>query len=117
MKRQRIDSARQLRRAQTEAEGILWSRLRSGRLSGLKFRRQHAIAPFIVDFACLSCRLIVELDGSQHAERTAQDEERSLFLSGKGFRVIRFWNRDVLTNLEGVLATILAECEEVSATM
>jgi very-short-patch-repair endonuclease len=115
MKRQRIDTARQLRVAQTEAEGILWSRLRAGRLAGLKFRRQHAIAPFIVDFACLSCRLIVEL-GSQHAERTLEDEERTVFLSNRGFRVIRFWNRDVLTNLEGVLESILAECDEHSAT-
>ncbi len=66
---------------------------------------------------CLSCRLIVELDGSQHAERSLQDEERTEFLSSKGFRVVRFWNREVLTNLEGVLATILAECDELSATM
>ena len=98
-------TARHLRRAATEVEGRLWAALRS-RQHGFKFRRQHPVPPFTVDFACIEARLIVELDGGQHgAER---DAERDAILAGAGWLVQRYWNTDVISNLEGVLADIMA---------
>jgi very-short-patch-repair endonuclease len=105
-----IRKARVLRRAMTDAELRMWYHLRAGRFLGLKFRRQVPLGNYIVDFICPSALLIVELDGGQHAERIAQDEERSRWLQGQGYRVIRFWNSDVLGNLEGVLQEIEANC-------
>jgi very-short-patch-repair endonuclease len=98
--------ARRLREYQTDVEGKLWSRLRDGQLSGVKFRRQHPIGPFIVDFCCLKKGLIVELDGGQHASRNSADERRTEFLEGLGYRVLRFWDNDVLGNFDGVLERI-----------
>jgi very-short-patch-repair endonuclease len=104
-----LDRARQLRSNQTEAEAKLWSRLRAGRFYGLKFRRQVAFsANYFADFVCPSARLIIELDGSQHAERTDYDERRTRFFEGEGYRVIRFWNNEVFLNMEGVLTAIHA---------
>ncbi|MDZ7315137.1 MAG: DUF559 domain-containing protein [candidate division KSB1 bacterium] len=97
--------ARGLRREQTEAENILWQRLRNRQL-GVKFRRQHAIGEFIVDFVCLERRLVVEVDGGIHKQQKEYDEERSRILAALGFRVIRFWNDEVINNLEYVLAAI-----------
>ncbi len=99
--------ARRLRREQTEAESLLWHNLRAKRLNGLKFRRQHPIGDHIVDFCCLRHRLVIEIDGSQHAEEVEKDPARTRRLEANGFRVIRFWNDDVLRNLQGVLASIL----------
>ena len=97
--------ARQLRFNQTDTERKLWKHLRDRRLAGFKFRRQHPIGRFIVDFVCLETGLIVEVDGSQHwAER---DQKRTEFLERTGYRVIRFWNNEVLQEIDGVLATIL----------
>ena len=96
--------ARNLRKNQTDVEQILWLQLRNRRLLNYKFRRQLPIDPYIVDFVCLDLKLIIELDGSQHSEQV--DEERTLFLGQRGFRVIRFWNNDLLDNLEGVLEQI-----------
>ncbi len=97
--------AARLRRDATDAEQALWWQLRARRLGGHKFRRQWTIGPYIVDFCCLESRLIVEVDGGQHtAER---DRARSRFLAAQGFRVLRFWNNDVLGNLDGVLLVIL----------
>ncbi|MBE0469707.1 MAG: endonuclease domain-containing protein [Methyloprofundus sp.] len=96
--------ARNLRKNQTDVEQILWLQLRNRRLLNYKFRRQFPIVPYIVDFVCLDLKLIIELDGSQHSEQV--DEERTLFLGQRGFRVMRFWNNDLLNNLEGVLAQI-----------
>jgi very-short-patch-repair endonuclease len=97
---------RKLRGAQTDAERKLWFALRDRRLGGLKFVRQEAIGPFIVDFACRERRLVVEVDGGQHAE-SAKDAARDAYLARENYRVIRFWNNDVLTNRDGVLLTIL----------
>ena len=100
------ERARTLRREQTEAEHKLWQRLRGGQLDGAKFRRQHPIGRFIADFCCLERGLVVELDGAQHAQRAEQDRERTAFLEGAGYRVLRFWNGDVLRRQEAVLKVI-----------
>jgi len=100
-------TARHLRRHQTDAERILWFRLRGRRLAGWKFKRQVPIDRFIADFVCTDGKLIVELDGGQHADRTSQDEERTRTLEAMGYLVLRFWNNDVMQNLEGVLEEIV----------
>lgn len=97
------DAARGLRRGQTEAERTLWRHLRNRQVSGVKFRRQHFIAPYIADFCCPEQWLIIELDGGQHAEQEKADHRRTVFLESQGYRVIRFWNHEVLENIEGVL--------------
>jgi len=98
--------ARTLRLEQTNPERLLWSRIRRRQLGGFKFRRQHQIGLYMYDFASIDGRLIVELDGSQHANRVAYDERRDSFLRSAGFRVLRFWNGDVLAQLENVVETI-----------
>ena len=98
--------ARQLRESSTQTERALWAKLRSRQLKDAKFRRQVPVGPYIVDFICFDARLIVELDGGQHTVSIEADAERSDWLDSQGFRVIRFWNNDVLGNLEGVLTTI-----------
>jgi len=100
-----------LRRDATDAERRLWSALRDRRLSGYRFRRQFPIGRFIVDFACTKHRLIVEADGSQHAD-SESDRERTAWLEEQGWRVLRFWNNDILTNTEGVVETVLKELQE-----
>jgi very-short-patch-repair endonuclease len=102
--------ARQLRKSSTDAERKLWSILRNRNLNDHKFRRQHPLPPYIVDFACLEKNLIVEADGGQHADNP-QDKQRDTFLGNKGFRVLRFWNNDVLQNVEGVAMIILNALE------
>ena len=92
----------------TDAELRLWYRLRRRGLQGHRFRRQVPVGEFIVDFLCEEARLIVEVDGGQHSERTTEDAARSRWLSTKGYAVLRFWNHDVLANMEGVLETIVA---------
>src|SRR5262245_48735073 len=99
--------ARQLRRDQTDAEQRLWARLRDRQLYGAKFRRQHPIGPFVADFCCAQRKLVVELDGGQHAENVATDEKWSQFLEERGYHVLRFWNHDVLGNTEAVLERIV----------
>jgi very-short-patch-repair endonuclease len=100
------ESARRLRAKMTDAERKLWSLLRRKQLQGFRFRRQVPLGPYVVDFTCMSARLIMELDGGQHAERTEHDERRTAWLASIGFRVLRFWNGEVFTNTEGVLETI-----------
>jgi len=104
-----IARARELRTDSTDAERLLWLKLRNRRLVGAKFRRQVSFPPYTVDFCCFEAKLIVEVDGSQHAERVAQDAVRTKRLEGDGFSVIRFWNNDVLTNTDGVLEAIMTE--------
>ena len=104
---QKRDFARRLRRDMTDAERILWLRMRGRELLGLKFRRQHPIGHYIVDFTCLDAGLVVELDGGQHAGSVA-DELRTAFLEDAGYLVLRFWNNEVLTQTDAVLAAILA---------
>jgi very-short-patch-repair endonuclease len=107
MKRQHVDRARGLRQAMTDAEQRLWHHLRNRQLSGHKFRRQHDIEHYITDCACTEALLIVELDGGQHADQADYDERRTRHLQARGYRVLRFWNNDVLTNIESVLEVIL----------
>ncbi len=103
-----IKHAKILRQNQTDAEGLLWHYLRNKQLGGHKFRRQQPIGPYIADFACLSEKLLIELDGSQHAERKTHDEERDAFLRQAGYRILRFWNNEVFENCFGVLESIYA---------
>jgi very-short-patch-repair endonuclease len=101
------DRARSLRRNQTDTEAALWNLLRAKRLQGAKFRRQFPIGNYIADFACPVARLIIEADGGQHAENS-YDQARDAWLLTQDWRVIRFWNTDILTNPEGVLTAVLA---------
>jgi very-short-patch-repair endonuclease len=106
MSQSSLDRSRHLRRSATVAERRLWAVLRHRRLRGYRFRRQHRIGAYIVDFACTRYHLIVEADGGQHNESIA-DELRTAWLESQGWRVIRFWNNDILGNTEGVLLAIL----------
>ena len=98
-------NARALRRNMTDAERRLWAILRGRHLSGWKFRRQHPVGPYILDFACLSHLVAVEVDGGQHADNE-DDQKRSHWLEAEGWQVLRFWNNDVLTNRAGVAQSI-----------
>ena len=104
------DTARRLRKNATLAEHKLWRQLRSGGLGGLWFRRQVAIGAYVVDFVCYDARLVVEVDGGQHVERQSQDAQRTAWLKAQGFRVLRFWNNEVLANVEAVKAVIAEAC-------
>jgi very-short-patch-repair endonuclease len=97
--------ARNLRATPTDAEMRLWSRLRLRQLHGFRFRRQHPIGIYIVDFFCAEAKLIIEVDGGQHAD---DSDKRTAWLEGRGYRVVRFWNNEVLSNIDGVLLTIAA---------
>jgi len=101
--------SRSLRTNQTDVERLLWERLRNRRLIGTKFRRQQTIGPYIVDFICFEMKLIVELDGSQHAQNVAYDTRRTALLESQGFRVMRFWDNEALSNMDGVLEYIRCE--------
>jgi very-short-patch-repair endonuclease len=101
--------ARSLRKRQTDAERLLWYRLRSRQLAGYKFRRQQAMGVYIVDFICLESKLIIELDGGQHATQIEYDAKRSSYLNSHGFKVLRFWNNDVLQDIDAVLEFIRLE--------
>ena len=100
-------AARDLRKTMTPAETALWQRLRGKRLDGWHFRRQHAVGPFIVDFFCAKAKLVLEVDGPIHNRQVEYDAERTAWLENeRGYRVIRFSNEDVLTDIEEVLARI-----------
>jgi very-short-patch-repair endonuclease len=98
--------ARQMRQTSTDAERRIWSALRDRRLMRYKFRRQHPVGDFIVDFACTEYQLAIEVDGGQHSENAA-DTTGTAWLQSQGWRVLRFWNNDVLSNTNGVIGTIL----------
>ena len=104
------ERARELRQDATDAEPRLWSALRDRRLRGYRFRRQHPVGDFIVDFACTRHRLIVEADGGQHADNEA-DRRRTSVLEADGWRVLRFWNNEVLSNTNGVIEAVLRALE------
>jgi very-short-patch-repair endonuclease len=105
-KDQILDNARELRSNQTEAEERLWYHLRAHRFMELKFKRQKPMGRYIVDFVCVERRLIIELDGGQHAEQVAYDQQRGAWLRSQGYTVLRFWNNDVLQQLDAVLEKI-----------
>lgn len=107
---QLLNNAKTLRSNQTEAEKQLWYYLRAGRLSGLKFKRQKPYGQYIVDFICIEHRLIVELDGGQHAEQMDDDKKRDAYFQTEGYTVLRFWNNEVMQHMEAVLEKIQAAC-------
>jgi very-short-patch-repair endonuclease len=98
--------AKELHRNMSPAEAKLWKRLRAHRMGDVHFRNQHAIGNYIVDFCAPRKKLIIELDGSQHLEQREYDDERTGYLELRGYRVLRFWNNDVMNNIDGVLKVI-----------
>jgi very-short-patch-repair endonuclease len=105
--------ARNLRKNSTQAEALLWSRLRANQMEGIKFRRQQPIENFIVDFVSFEKRIVIELDGGQHAEDKDRDKERDKWLKENGYIVLRFWNNDLFENMDGVLEIIREKCMEL----
>lgn len=106
------ERARALRKELTPAERKLWAYLRGDKLEGVSFRRQHALGPYIVDFCAVKARLIIELDGSQHLEQEEYDHERTEYLEAQGYKVIRFWNNQVMNDISGVILAIRYALEE-----
>ena len=107
MKSRRLShNARTLRIQSTDAEKLLWSKIRGRQIEGCKFRRQQLFGSYIVDFVCFEQKVVIELDGGQHAMSRGGDAKRDKWITGEGFVVIRFWNNEVLQNLEGVVETI-----------
>ena len=103
--------AKQLHRNMTPAEVKLWARPRAHRLEGIHFRNQHAIGNYVVDFCAPRKKLIIELDGSQHFEQERYDKERTKYLQSKGYTVLRFWNNDVMKDIESVIRAIIQVME------
>ena len=110
-KKSLIVFARELRKNSTIAERKLWHTLRSKNFMGLKFRRQEPIGNYIVDFVCYEKKLIVELDGGQHNEFSEKEIPRTKALEKEGYKILRFWNSDVINNIEGVLTVIKENCK------
>jgi len=108
-----LQAARELCQLQTPAEQKLWPHLRNRQLNGLKFRRQHPIDRFIIDFNCDEAKLCIEIDGDSHAEQIEYDEARTAYLNELGYTVIRFTNREVFNQCEAVLQHIAEECERI----
>jgi very-short-patch-repair endonuclease len=108
----RIRLAQSLRKQKVPAEALLWKALRNRALGGCKFRRQHPIGPFVVDFACVECKVVVEVDGETHLSRREDDERRSDFLRTEGWCVLRYWNTEVYDELESVKEAIYRMCEQ-----
>ena len=106
--------AEELRRDQTDAETKLWSRLRAHRMDGVHFRRQYAIGNYIVDFCSPRRKLIIEVDGSQHIERQEYDSERTEFLESLGYQVLRFWNNEIMNNIDAVVGVILDALHKIA---
>ena len=102
-----MERARELRENPTVAERVLWKHIRRRQLGGHRFRRQHPTGPYILDFFCFQKGLVLEIDGGQHSERAASDAERTARLEARGFRVLRFWNNQVLNEIEAVKEAIL----------
>ena len=105
--------AKAMRKEMSEAEAKLWQHLRAGRLNGYKVRRQQPMGNYIVDFMCVTPKLIVEADGGQHTEQAAYDHERTAYLNSLGFTVLRFWNHEILQQTNDVLAEILRVLQEL----
>jgi len=105
-----IKTAKTLRKRSTDVEMLLWRYLRVRQMEGLKFRRQQPIGRYIVDFVCFEKKIIIEVDGGQHAIETKKDTERGEWLRSQGFKVLKFWNNEVLTNTQGVLEEVRINC-------
>ena len=101
-----IEFSRELRKNSTIAEQRLWQYLRDRRFRSIKFRRQYVIKPYIVDFVCAEYKLIIEIDGSQHLENQDYDNNRTIYFESLGYKVIRFWNNEILQNMKNVLEAI-----------
>lgn len=110
----KLEFARHLRRSMTDAEYRLWRVLRNRAFGNCKFRRQHPIGPYIADFACVELGLVIELDGGQHVAGIRDDAARTRALAAHGYRVLRFWNNDVLSRTDAVLDVILAAMAEAA---
>lgn len=106
--------AGELRKEPTEAEAKLWAHLRIHQPEGIHFRRQHAIGPYIVDFCAIRSRLVIEVDGGQHLEQEEYDKERTRFLNSHGYKVLRFWNDEVMKDVDEVIAMIIETLEEIN---
>ncbi len=106
--------AKELRSSTTDTERLLWSQIRAKRLGGYKFRRQHPMGKYIVDFVCLERGLVIELDGGQHTEPETKeyDSERDNWLKKEGYTMLRFWDNEIFQNMEGVLEVIRVHCSE-----
>ena len=112
MKERLIKFAKAMRHQPTNAEAIIWAALRGARLQGFKFKRQQPIGTYIVDFVCFECELVVEIDGGQHADDVSADQLRSKWLQSQGFRVLRFWNNEVIERKNDVLESIIRALRE-----
>ena len=111
----RVARARRLRREATDVENRLWYHLRARQLAGAKFRRQEPLGPYFADFCCVEAKLVIELDGGQHADRQEHDRQRTAFLKRCGYRVLRFWNAEVLEDLDAVMERIAEAVRGVGA--
>ena len=105
--------AKRLRKEPTPAERRLWMVLSGNKLSGVRFRRQHAIGKYVVDFCSVKSKLVIELDGSQHLEQSEYDIQRSAYLESLGYKVIRFWNDQVMNDIESVIRSIEAVLHDI----
>jgi very-short-patch-repair endonuclease len=102
----KVDTARDLRRDPSRAERLCWELIRATRLNGVKFRRQYSIGPYFADFACVSRKLVIEIDGEHHAQQVEADARRTEFMEREGWRVVRFWASEVVENPEGIWSAI-----------
>ncbi len=109
-----VGQARELRRQATEAEALLWRHLRHRQLAGLKFRRQHPVGRYVADFCCEEEKLVIELDGGQHAAEADEDEQRTENIEKFGYLVVRYWNSEVISNIDGVLADIRRQAQDIT---
>ena len=112
IRRHLLRYARDMHSGQTDAEQVLWYHLRARRFQGVKFRRQRPVGPYIVDFVCLESRLVLELDGGQHSKTVARDARRDAWFAANGYRVLRFWNNEVMQRLPDVLERIRVALEK-----
>ncbi len=112
---QMLEASRNLRKNSTVAERQLWRYLRNKQFCNVKFKRQFIIKPYIVDFVCLECKLIIEVDGSQHLDNELYDRNRTIYLESLQYKVIRFWNNEVLQNIPAVLEKIYNELKDKNA--
>lgn len=112
-----LSHAKRMRHSQTDAETRLWRNLRAGRLAGYKFRRQQPLGRYIVDFVCFEQRLVIEVDGGQHLDAQLADAVRTDWLESQGYRVLRFWNDDVLLRTQLVLAEVFKALTTVSRSL